>query len=487
MNDPEDTCFLIVVLDALRPEFVTPELMPHLQGFAARGVRFSDSHSTFPTETRVNQSAVTTGCYPGRHGVVGNRLPLPEAAPGAVLDSGKDEGFEAALDLLPGRLLGVPVLGEILAGAGKRYATISAGTSGGGRLINLHAEEVGGFRLALRRTGAAVPAGVFDAVVDRVGPPPEYAVPGLTWNGYAVTCYLDYVEPEIRPDVMLLWLSEPDESFHYCGIGAPESLAAIRHMDAQVGRILTRRAADIAAGKLQVIIMSDHGQISLAGGKLDLVGRFNAAGFKAGNSPEGDPDYVVVVHNGGGIWVRDQDPELIRALVLWLRDQAWCGPVFTRDGMEATLRHANVCVDHPRAADVVLALNHDDSANAWGRAGLSADNAPYPEFGGCHGGLSRFELQNFIAMDGSAFRNGVEGTAPAGNVDILPTVLAVLGIDIDHRIDGRVLGEALIGGDAPKGAPREIVLTSGNKAGRRTHLSVREYGGTRYLNRAWAE
>jgi arylsulfatase A-like enzyme len=90
-------------------------------------------------------------------------------------------------------------------------------------------------------------------------------------------------------------------------------------------------------------------------------------------------------------------------------------------------------------------------------------------------------------MDGSAFRNGVEGTAPAGNVDILPTVLAVLGIDIDHRIDGRVLGEALIGGDAPKGAPREIVLTSGNKAGRRTHLSVREYGGTRYLNRAWAE
>ena len=52
--------FLIVVLDALRPEFVTPELMPNLHAFAQAGVRFANSRSTFPTETRVNQSAVTT-------------------------------------------------------------------------------------------------------------------------------------------------------------------------------------------------------------------------------------------------------------------------------------------------------------------------------------------------------------------------------------------------------------------------------------------
>ena len=79
MNNAPDQRFLIVVLDALRPEFVTPELMPNLHGFAARGVRFANSRSTFPTETRVNQSAVTTGCYPARHGVVANRFPLPEA------------------------------------------------------------------------------------------------------------------------------------------------------------------------------------------------------------------------------------------------------------------------------------------------------------------------------------------------------------------------------------------------------------------------
>ena len=49
---------LVVVFDALRPEFVTPELMPALSAFSAGGVIYSNSHSTFFTETRVNQSAV---------------------------------------------------------------------------------------------------------------------------------------------------------------------------------------------------------------------------------------------------------------------------------------------------------------------------------------------------------------------------------------------------------------------------------------------
>jgi arylsulfatase A-like enzyme len=308
----------------------------------------------------------------------------------------------------------------------------------------------------------------------------------LAWNSHAVTCYLDYVEPELHPDVMLLWLSEPDESFHYCGIGAPEALGAIRHMDAEVGRILGRMDAEIASGALQVVVMSDHGQISLDGGKLDLVGRMNAAGLRAGKSPEGDPDYVAVVHNGGGIWVRDRDPDLIRRLVVWLQAQNWCGPLFTRVGIEGTLRHAEVMVDHPRAADVVLALAHTDAENRWGRAGLSADNSPYPEHGGCHGGLSRFELSNFIAMAGSAFREGLGIGTPAGNVDILPTVLDVLGVPLTHAIDGRVLGEALAGGTGPEDAAQEVRLVSGN-AGRRSHLSALEFGRVRYLTCAWAE
>jgi predicted AlkP superfamily pyrophosphatase or phosphodiesterase len=63
---------LIVAFDALRPDMVTPELMPNLTAFAEAGVRFSHSRAAFPSETRVNQSTLVTGCYPTRHGIVGN-------------------------------------------------------------------------------------------------------------------------------------------------------------------------------------------------------------------------------------------------------------------------------------------------------------------------------------------------------------------------------------------------------------------------------
>ena len=84
---------LIIVFDALRPEFVTPDLMPRLTAFAEAGAWFRNHHSVFPTETRVNQSSVVTGCYPARHGVVANQFPLG----GGVLNTGNDALLQAAL------------------------------------------------------------------------------------------------------------------------------------------------------------------------------------------------------------------------------------------------------------------------------------------------------------------------------------------------------------------------------------------------------
>jgi len=41
--------------------------------------------------------------------------------------------------------------------------------------------------------------------------------------------------------------------------------------------------------------------------------------------------------------------------------------------------------------------------------------------------------------------------------------------------------------DGPEDAAREVLLASTNAAGRRTRLSVTEFRGARYLNRAWVE
>lgn len=469
------TRILIIVFDALRPEFVTPDLMPNLHAFAEAGVRCTNHHSTFPTETRVNQSAVITGCYSHRHGVVANNFPLPGTD--EVVRTGDDLAFEAMLNAMDAPFLDVPSLGAILAAHGRSYATISAGTSGGGRLINLDAADTGSIRFTLRRPDASVPAGFEAHVADSIGPIPEYQSPAVGWNRYAADAWLEVIDPK-EPDVSLLWLCEPDESFHWHGIGSPESLDAIRGVDAAFGEILTRKAGAIANGDLHIVAMSDHGQITLAGAKLDLTERMRNAGFGVDGSP---PDYTISVHNAGGIWVREHDADLIAHAVEWLEAQSFIGPVFTRDGIAGTLRHADLCVDHPRAPDIYLALSQANVMNKFGVNGLCADNAPYPSGGGCHGGLSRFELHNVLALGGDAFASGLTSDLPTGNVDILPTVLHLLGLSPLDGIDGRVLSESFPGGAADVQPEQTTIGTA------RTRLAVTQMGDTRYLERAWTE
>lgn len=482
------TRVLVVVFDALRPEFVTPELMPNLHGFAARGVRYANSRSTFPTETRVNQSAVITGCRPTRHGIVANRFPEPTLAPGHVLDTGKDEQLEAVLAAHDPALLEMPSLGERLNRAGLTFATLSTGTSGGGRLINHKAEAHGDFRLALKRPEAAAPTGVMARVTERIGPLPEYTLPALDWVDYGVACYLDYIEPEFAPDAMLLWLSEPDESFHHLGIGAPGALKAIAHVDTAFGRILKAHERAIASGALQVIAMSDHGQIALEGVPLDLPARLSEAGLPTAATPDPTADCVVVAGNAGGLWVRDRDPDLIARIVAWLRRQSWCGPLFTREPLSGTLALHEIGLDHARAPDIALALSHTDAANAFGRAGLSLHDSIYPAGGGCHGGLSAYELHNVLTMAGSAFREGAVIETPAGTIDIAPTVLTLLGLEHPAGLDGRILDEALASpSGTPPAEPVTQTLRSDNADGPVTHLSLSEVGTTRYLNVAWTE
>lgn len=472
---------LVVVFDALRPEFVKPDLMPNLDAFASGGARYTNSRSTFPSETRVNQSAVTTGCYPRKHGVVANNFVVSGGEGDVVLNTGDDVAFEAALNTMQGPLLGVPTLGQRLAAVGKTYATISAGTSGGGRLINIAASETGSFRFALRRPEAALPPGAEDALPQAVGPLPEYTLPALDWIDYAVNCYLGYVEPVVHPDVMLLWLCEPDESFHWRGIGSPDAIETMRNADAAFGRILAHHDEDIAAGRMQVIALSDHGQISVRGEPLGLASKFAEAGFE-------DPGLNIVVANGGGVWLRDPEPARIGEIVQWLQQQDWCGPVFTRDGLAGTLTHSHLFIDHPRAADVALALRCDESPNEWDCAGLSLHDSKYPTGCGCHGGLSVFEMHNFLALSGSQFKQALTLDMPAGNVDVMPTLLAVLGLEPPAGIDGRVLTEALSSTPESQVADaEETTHVSSNETGATTYLSTSRVGATPYINRAWVE
>ena len=79
---------LLIVLDGLRPDYVTPELMPNLHALGERGVVFGNHHAVFPTVTRVNAASISTGAYPETHGLLGNSEYFPAVDESQFLDTG---------------------------------------------------------------------------------------------------------------------------------------------------------------------------------------------------------------------------------------------------------------------------------------------------------------------------------------------------------------------------------------------------------------
>jgi len=482
-----DRQVLILAFDALRPDMVTPELMPNLTRFAAAGVRFAANRATYPTETRVNQTALITGATPTRHGIVGNQFLDLAASPDRLFNTGDETQLAAGDRRLDGRLVDVPVLSEILADAGHELAVVSAGTPGGCRILNHKAEAQGAFRLALMRPDASVPADRIAAAIEAAGPIPKHRIPSLEWLTYTTDIYLKYLVPTGAPAVTILWYCEPDNSYHYKGIGSAENLAAIRAVDTELGRILKWREQAGLEEKLGIVTMSDHGQIAVTSESLDVAGRMRAAGFDVGAEVSEDADAVLTLSSAGGLYVRQSDPALIARMTAWLQTQDWCGLLFTRDGAGGTLPHGLIGLAHRRAPDIAMILASDDVGNDHGFEGTSLQNSRYPVGGGLHGGLHRVELHNWLAVGGGGFRQSRVIEHPSGTIDILPTVLHLLGIPIAESIEGRVLAEALKdpGGHDPR--PRVVTEThdSVGADGYCAHLTRHLIGGASYLGRGW--
>src|SRR5579862_3368154 len=126
---PAARALLVIVVDGLRPDYVTPQLMPRLVALGRRGIVFNAHHAVFPAVTRVNASTMVTGVYPEAHGLLGNTIFIPSVNATRGLDTGSYENLEAVARA-EGRLLTAPTLGEMLAQSGKKLVGIGSGTSG---------------------------------------------------------------------------------------------------------------------------------------------------------------------------------------------------------------------------------------------------------------------------------------------------------------------------------------------------------------------
>ena len=108
----------------------------------------------------------------------------------------------------------------------------------------------------------------------------------------------DYVLPELKPDVVIDWQTEPDDAQHAHSTGSPEARSALGNSDRNLGLTLAKLQDLGLAGKTDVIVLSDHG-FSLHNYKVDATRALIDAGLKSA----ADSDDVVLASNGQSVLV----------------------------------------------------------------------------------------------------------------------------------------------------------------------------------------
>ena len=210
-----DRLVAIFVVDGLRPDSINQADTPTIARLRAEGVDYLNSHSIFPTSTRVNAAALITGTYPARHGIVGNSMFVAGVNPQAPFDT-SDHTQLMRLEDAEGRVVTTPTLAEVLSRHGRKVVTLSSGTTGNGFLLNPQARHGAGVAIhGLFDPGkdAAYPREISEVVIRRFGsPPPDPDDVGqMEWTD---TVLRDYVLPELRPDVVIDWMGPLDAAQH---------------------------------------------------------------------------------------------------------------------------------------------------------------------------------------------------------------------------------------------------------------------------------
>lgn len=233
---PSDRSVLLVSLDGFRADYLDLGITPNLSRIAREGVRARWMTPSYPSLTFPNHYSVVTGLVPDHQGMIHNTMLDPE--------------------------LGTFKLSNRMAVGDSRWW--------GGEPVWVGAEKAGMRSATLFWPGS-------EAAIDGVRP--------TRWHAFDAKMPID-----LRVDMVLGWLSEPDatrpriatlyfehldKAGHDYGPDSPQAHAALRTLDAALGRLLDGLAAHSRLEATDLIVVSDHGMATVPPGNVlaaeDLV------------------------------------------------------------------------------------------------------------------------------------------------------------------------------------------------------------------------
>jgi hypothetical protein len=285
---------VLFVADGLRPGMVNDKTAPTMAALMARGVRFTNTHSLFPTFTTANASGMATGHHLGDTGDFSNIIftgyPLATSGGSMTPFLENDPILGDVDDHFGGDYLNQDTILKAAREAGLSTATIG---KLGPALIFDHTERTGQKTIVIDdSTGNTGGIPVSDELAKRLAEAQLPAkAPSRGDNGQAGTStqpgtlsanveqqkyFADVATKAVMPlfksrnkaFVMVYWSRDPDGSQHnqgdslgrlIPGINGPTSLAAIRNADDNLATLLAGLKQQGLDGDTDVIITSDHG------------------------------------------------------------------------------------------------------------------------------------------------------------------------------------------------------------------------------------
>ncbi|GEM_PF-196144 len=463
---------LVVVFDGLRPDMVASR-MPVLASFANGATRFAGARSVFPSLTRVATTALSTGCWPRQHGIVGNAFHQPDVVTGQALDTSDFDHLARARAAWGGRLVAPQTLGEALAAAGLRMAVFHGGSAGSACLINPEvAANAGHATFSIHGTDATATPDAVTAAEAVQGARPQNGPPKVAQVDYVAGLAAAALADPSGPEVVLVWFPEPDTSFHYLEIGSDATRAAMAAADAAFARLLAAAPPGTA-----VVALSDHGQIATSG-LWGIEAEMRAAGLQAARAPQNGDAIALTLGRMGECRLLRTDAGLRADTAAWLMQRPEIGMVFARDDLVAalpgTLPLSAVYLDHPRAADLIYVMADEAGPDQHGLPGRGLmTGGGVPLGGGMHGGLAPGELSTVFFLRLPDQTEGRVDDRPCALPDVAPTLLAVLGLPPLAEADGRALpldrttpttpaAQQRLTAHGPGGFAQELVLRAGD-------------------------
>lgn len=244
-----DSYVLLISLDGFRWDYPIMYRTPNLDEFGRSGVRAQSLISCYPTKTFPNHYSIATGLHPDHHGIVNNSFYDEE--------------------------LGYYRLGD--------RKSVENGKFYGGEPIWVTAEKQGVKTASFYWVGSEAPI---------QGIQPTY------WKRYdqkvLFTQRVDTVMKwfslpvEQRPRLVTFYYHEPDWVGHDCGPVSPQTRKVVEQLDSLIGYFLNRLSELPIAGKLNIIILSDHGMADISSDRvINLSDYFSKDLFKyiSGSNP----------------------------------------------------------------------------------------------------------------------------------------------------------------------------------------------------------